>query len=125
VESFDFDMRRRFAWKEIKANERIEMIEEELKDNKKLIEEIKNRLENLNNAIFSEKDNKGIEGLNSSYHIGPAYFLKLKNYITDEKPFSKLWDYHLEGLLREYLRGLPDMENKLKKLETAYNPPEK
>jgi hypothetical protein len=32
-----------------------------------------------------------------------------------------LWNFHLEGLLREYLRGVPDIEGKMKDLKAAYN----
>ncbi len=123
VESFDFAMRRRFAWKEIKASERVGMIDEEFKkdeklNDKKIIQEAKDKLKNLNKAIYNEESKEGIEGLNSSYHIGPAYYLKIKNYDGD---FKKLWEYHLEGLLREYLRGLPDAVNKIEELNDAYN----
>ena len=69
VESIDFAMRRRFAWKEIKADERKEIL-----DGLNEKEEALERLKKLNAEI--EK----IEGLNSSYHIGLAYFKKLKNY---------------------------------------------
>jgi 5-methylcytosine-specific restriction protein B len=118
VESFDFALRRRFAWKEIAASERVEMwVGNDWKD------EAGVRMEALNNAIFSKgkEKNTGIDGLNSSYHIGPAYFLKLNNYKKEEKPWDKLWENHLEVLLREYLRGMPDAETKLSELKKAYN----
>ena len=108
VESMDFAFRRRFAWKEIKANDNVEMLKQlgtELKD------EAKKRMESLNKAI-SETD-----GLDHAYHIGASYFLKLKDL---DNNFDELWKYHLEGLLREYLRGRHDIENEMKKLEKAY-----
>ena len=109
VESMDFAFRRRFAFKEIEANKNLDMLNdlgEELSDKSK------SRLINLNNKISE------IEGLNSSYHIGASYFLKLKDYQGD---FGKLWDYHLEGLLREYLRGMSDVKTKLESLKVAYD----
>ena len=77
-------------------------------------------MDNLNNAISE------IESFNSSYHIGASYFLKLKNYYkssSDNKTdaFKSLWENHLKGLLFEYLRGMPDVNDKLEKLEGAYN----
>ncbi|KAA6316027.1 hypothetical protein EZS27_033608 [termite gut metagenome] len=60
--------------------------------------------------------NKAIEetqGLNSAYHIGPAYFLKLENY---DGSFDELWKNHLHGVLFEYLRGLSNAQDELKKL---------
>lgn len=112
VESMDFAMRRRFAFKEIKADDNIEMLEElgELKD------EAIERMKRLNAEISK------IEGLSSAYHIGAAYFLKLKNYAGDaDNGFENLWSNHLEGLLREYLRGSLNTEESIAKLKAAYN----
>ena len=109
VESFDFAIRRRFVWKEIKATDNIDMLNElDETTKKKAIDKI----QKLNVEI--EK----IEGLNSSYHIGPAYFLHLKDYNND---FDKLWELHLEPLLKEYLRGTEKLEDKLKELKFAYD----
>ncbi|WP_296405294.1 AAA family ATPase, partial [Psychrobacter sp.] len=109
VESFDFAMRRRFAWREIKATDTLSMWNEKIDSWK---EEAEQRLVALNTAIES------VQGLNAAYHVGPAYFLKLADYNGD---FSKLWAYHLEALLFEYLRGYPDAEEQLLKLKDAYN----
>lgn len=102
VESFDFAMRRRFTWIEISA--------EESADNMRLSDEVRKRMLSLNDAI------SGTEGLNSSYHIGGAYFLKLQG-----DDYEQLWDYHLAPLLREYLRGISDSDDKFEVLERAYN----
>lgn len=110
VESMDFAMRRRFAWREIKASDRLQMLNEVIPNQ---AEEAKNRLRNLNDAI--EK----IQGLNAAYHIGPAYFMKLKNY--EEKHFENLWNHHIEGVLTEYLRGYPNADEEINKLKKAYN----
>ena len=109
VESMDFAMRRRFAFEEITADERIEMLDS-LKCGKK--NEAVKCMRALNNEI--EK----ISGLSSAYHIGPAYFLKLDNY---EGNFEDLWKYHIEGVLREYLRGMPKAADHLKKLKECYD----
>jgi len=73
VESFDFAMRRRFAWQAIYPLDRISMWDGSIDDFK---EEAKERMESLNSAI------ENIRGLGSAFHIGPAYFLKLKNFST-------------------------------------------
>lgn len=109
VESFDFAMRRRFAWKEIKAEDRLSMWDGQIDE---WAEEAKQRLINLNSAIES------VQGLSAAYHVGPAYFLKLANYNGD---FDKLWMYHLQSLLFEYLRGYPDADEQLTSLKNAYN----
>lgn len=110
VESMDFAFRRRFAFCEIMASENVGMLDALDDDNLK--KEAINRMNNLNNAI--EK----IEGLSSAYHIGASYFLKLQNYDGD---FDGLWKYHIEGLLREYLRGNPEIETLIGDLKSAYD----
>lgn len=121
VESMDFAMRRRFAWEEIKAADNTEMLNDlgEMKDE---VIEVMNR---LNNAIRNDEENEGIEGLNSSFHIGAAYFAKLGLYLDDdhsnkEEAYGHLWENHLRGVLFEYLRGTINAEENLRLLESAY-----
>ena len=109
VESMDFATRRRFAWKEVTAEESYEA----MKDKMVYAEEVKTRMTALNDAICDEK-----LGLNKSYQIGAAYFLKLDEYDGD---FDKLWEFHLRGLLSEYLRGNRDAEKQLEQLKKAYD----
>ena len=109
VDTMDFAFRRRFAFKEIEANDNTEMLNA-------LPEDVRtkaiNRMNNLNAAIGP------MEGLSSAYHIGGAYFKKLEECGND---FEKLWTLHLEGLLREYLRGQEDADKKLEELKEAYD----
>lgn len=112
VDSMDFAMRRRFAWKEIKANDRLEMLND--LDGLKTIA-IK-RMQNLNDAI------ERTEGLNSSYHIGPAYFKKVMLYKDNsDTMWTDLWEYHIKGVLYEYVRGTDDVDTKMANFENAYN----
>lgn len=104
VESMDFAFRRRFAFKEVLARDTQYMISD-------LGENVINRMTNLNKAITKA-------GFTSAYHVGASYFLKRNN---DKYDFKKLWSYHLEGLLKEYLRGRDDAESILKDWERAYN----
>lgn len=107
VESMDFAFRRRFAFKEVTADDSKAMLDDfEWKD------DAVKRMDSLNAAI------EEIEGLSSAYHIGASYFLKLKNYNGD---FGQLWDCHLKGLLFEYLRGTQSVGENMRKLEKAYN----
>lgn len=117
VESMDFAMRRRFTFKEITAKNSEEMLTKENLEGvePKVVEQLKKRMSNLNEAIISNEI-----GLSSGYQIGAAYFLKYVNYLEEEKTFEALWDYNLEPLLREYLRGQGDVKNKLKQLKKAY-----
>lgn len=119
VESMDFAMRRRFAWKEIKANENTGMLDSfgEFKD------EIVSKMNRLNNAIWNEETNDGIEGLSAAYHIGGAYFKKLNLYDYKNnlpEAYRQLWENHLRGVLFEYLRGSFNAADNLKKLEEVY-----
>lgn len=110
VESMDFAFRRRFAFAEVKAEDNVKMLDElEVLD---LKDDAINRMNRLNSAISK------IEGLSSAYHIGASYFLKLKEYGEDCR--KALWNYHLEGLLREYLRGMPNADKEMRNLENAY-----
>ena len=107
VESMDFAMRRSFTWKEVTAKDSMKML-----DGTPYDIEAKQRMENLNNAIL------GIRGLGEAYQIGAAYFIKIKEYNGD---FQKLWDYHLKGLLYEYLRGNMNAKEQLDELKKAYD----
>lgn len=107
VDSFDFAMRRRFRFVELKASEQLKMLDSLNDDAKK--EEAKHRMEKLNKAIVKEKE------LNENYQIGAAYFLKLK-YLS----FDRLWTDYLEPLLHEYVRGMYDESDIMKRLADAY-----
>ena len=96
VECMDFAMRRRFTFKEITAEESAKNMGVD-----------PDRMKRLNNAI------SGIEGFNSSFHIGAAYFCGITDY-------EELWELKLQGLLKEYLRGMPDAEENLNTLKEAY-----
>jgi 5-methylcytosine-specific restriction endonuclease McrBC GTP-binding regulatory subunit McrB len=111
VESMDFAIRRRFSWVEIKAQEAISMWEDEIPEYR---EQAKAYMTRLNAAISK------IDSLGDAFHIGPAYFLKLKDYGGDKQGFQKLWDLHLAPLLREYLRGTPHIDTALKQLNNTY-----
>lgn len=59
VDSMDFALRRRFAWKEITAESRISMLDDETawggrKPEQSVIEELKRRMTNLNNCIIDQ-----------------------------------------------------------------------
>lgn len=107
VDSFDFAMRRRFRFIDIKANDNIGMLDE-LEPDKK--EEAKARMRSLNGRISE------IEGLNDHYHIGAAYFLKLKDIDADT-----LWKDYLEPLLEDYVQGMPNEQEKLSTLKDSYD----
>lgn len=109
VESMDFAIRRRFTWKEIFPEDRIEMWDD-CKGNWK--DEAEKRMLNMNNLIAS-----GSVDLSREYCIGPAYFRNLDKYDGD---FNKLWELHLEPLIKEYLRGSRNITDNLTRIKKAY-----
>ena len=107
VDSFDFAMRRRFRFIDLKANERMEMLSN--LNNEDLQAEAEKRMTALNNEIAE------IEDLNENYQIGAAYFLKLNTV-----DFDKLWTDYLEPLLREYINGMYDEGGIMSRFAKAY-----
>ena len=117
VESMDFAMRRRFAFREVLTSDTMDMIKREAR----LAEaypQIEQRMTNLNRCILT------VQGFTTAYQIGAAYFLKLTNYLdcgkVTDSSWENLWNNHLRGLLFEYLRGLPRAEEELRTLHRAY-----
>lgn len=112
VDSFDFAMRRRFRFIELKASdeERIKEILSDLQD-KELIDRAINKMNALNKEISN------VDGLNDNYQIGAAYFLKLSSVDND---FSRLWTDYLLPLLQEYVQGMYDENEIIDRFKKAY-----
>ena len=130
VESMDFAMRRRFAFKEITAEQSQESMFGSVEKWKKstgkdisseLLERLKKRMKNLNEKIVDPEYHLG-----QAYQIGGAFFIKFAKYYNESKKneqeaFEKLWKNHISGVVKEYLRGIDDKDNKLfEKLKNAY-----
>ncbi|MDO6228608.1 McrB family protein [Streptococcus infantis] len=109
VDTFDYAMRRRFRFVEVTAESQLGMLDDALGDK---AEEAKARLRNLNAKI--EK----VQELNSHYHIGPSYFLKLEEVDFD---YELLWSDYLKPLLEDYLRGSYEEDTTLNTLKKAYD----
>ena len=109
VDTFDFAMRRRFRFVEVTAESQLGMLDDALGDK---AEEAKARLRNLNAKI--EK----VQELNSHYHIGPSYFLKLEEVDFD---YELLWSDYLKPLLEDYLRGSYEEVEILETLKKAFD----
>lgn len=105
VESFDFAMRRRFTW--------VEITSENSAENMNLPDITKVKMSQLNSHISKT------EGLDSSYHLGGAYFLDTNG--NPETDLDFVWQYRIEPLLKEYLRGVPDSFEKIEVLRNVYN----
>ena len=108
VDSFDFAMRRRFRFVELRADEHLEAINESIEDEGRRLEAIR-RMAALNKEIAS------VEDLNENYQIGAAYFAKLKTL-----DFDQLWTDYLQPLLQEYIQGMYDEEGIMNRFARAY-----
>ena len=61
---------------------------------------------------------ENVQELNSHYHIGPSYFLKLKDVDFD---YELLWSDYLKPLLEDYLRGSNKESETLQTLKKAFD----
>ena len=106
VEVFDFALRRRFAWYEVKPDKVMDDIlksmgiETLLEQN---YEKYKTKIDDLNDAIVDKLK------LSRHYHLGPSYFAKIKLYYDGSKDYQaaieKVWDNHISQILNEYVKG--------------------
>ncbi len=100
VEAMDFAIRRRFAWKEVTAEESAAQMGISGTALAKM---------NAVNKVIKER-------LGQAYCIGGAYFRKL-----DGDKFEELWDNHLCGIVTEYFRGEPEADARVEEIKTAYD----
>lgn len=129
IDSFDLALRRRFIW--VRKDCNYDVIEKECKYLNKdqittiftNIKEYRKACFNINEKIISNK--KDGMGLGKKYEIGHAYFLKISKYISGDKisqqAMNKLFNYHLEPLLSEYLRSEFNEDESEKHIETLKN----
>ena len=131
IDSFDLALRRRFIW--IRKDCNYDVITTECKYTEK--EKTRNAYENIEkfrqacwhlNEQITLKKNDGL-GLGKKYEIGHAYFLKISKYTNGNKisqqSMNKLFDYHIEPLLSEYLRSEyneEDIEKHVKNLKNHF-----
>ncbi|WP_440970063.1 McrB family protein [Peribacillus frigoritolerans] len=125
IDIFDFAMRRRFVWHEIKVTRNY--LEESLKDmlegtswgeNTKL-QDLIARATALNEKFV---DSSG-PMLGHSYQLGPAYFKKISLYGNNEESYNALWENHIEPLIHEYMRGNSHYPQFIKDCEKALTAP--
>ena len=121
VESMDFALRRRFAWKEVTAEDTQKDIlnAKDEKGTPKIDEESAKILKDAMDAVNEEigRDPR----LGREYKLGGAIFAKFTKYAGKNDPFGKLWTNHIENILREYLRTHADRVTMLGTLENKFN----
>ncbi len=118
VDSFDFTLRRRFMWEEVKPH--YDVITSVLSQHgikKDIIDSLKKSLRDLNQKIEKE------DLLGKDYRIGHSYILELRKMRNDRFETSNeakefLWKDFIKPLLEEYLRGLGDEGKAKEKLNS-------
>ena len=119
VESMDFALRRRFAWRKVGANDTKKAILSKFE--KKDFDKLTKAMDALNDWIRKPESRLG-----EAYELGAAIFAQLELYGNDEgkyddEAYKSLWNNHLSIILREYLRG-QDADGKiLEKLKKKYD----
>jgi len=99
VESFDFALRRRFRWEEVRPD--CGVLRHHLQQERKLWMPLAEDLRRLNDVIAKEPL------LGADYQVGHAYLMNL-NYpagLTVAEVRSCIWEDSIRSLLHEYLRG--------------------
>lgn len=138
LSTFDLALRRRFGFYEVKPDleslNKILSFEVENQNNSvndkapgtrvPLISEMENyitRCKNLNKKIIEKLGDKNAQ-------IGQAYYGKIEHFLNQNEedqvvtPFhlQKLWGYHLEPLLQEYVGFMDDGEKKVEDLKKVW-----
>ena len=118
VESMDFALRRRFAWREIKADDSKSIIDKKLSSIDGLdTQQVKTVMDEINKQIITTILSKGDE-----YCLGGAYFKDLAEYERGKR-WEYLWKYNIKIILQEYVRGSrqrKSLEDLKKELEKKY-----
>lgn len=123
VESMDFALRRRFVFREVKVED--DLLTEAFQSGnfgallKENAEYIAKRIMELNKII---RDNGKAFGLNEQYDISQGQFASLPEKETLQELLNFVWEYRIESLLREYVRGedINDVDKFIKTCEKAF-----
>ena len=116
VESFDFALRRRFAWQHVAPEPRL-VVDHWKERGQTEWAGLGDALKRLNKAIQKNKEHLGAE-----YQIGHAYLMNL-SYPTEfnlKALKERVWEDSLESLVYEYLRGCGDEDCEVERLRGAF-----
>ena len=112
VDSMDFALRRRFAWREVTAEESADIIEKKLGAESPLVKPLQDAMRDLNAYIGGSRkitiEHKSFSlNLGPEYKIGGAIFANAKKCPEGGAAVVKagLWKNYIRNILSEYLRG--------------------
>lgn len=113
VESMDFAIRRRFIWYAItpKVTQNIILHDDEYG------KAAKDKM-NAINKVISETN-----GLGEAFQLGASYFQAKEDGEKTNDYLNQVWEYRIEPLLKEYLRGLPNDKEAFGMLKKAWDDP--
>jgi hypothetical protein len=118
IDAFDLALRRRFIWEEIGFSETALLLYEDFftKGFQEHIQGLISKAKKLNDTL--KKD------IGVNYQLGHTYYFKIIDYFekesdtkTYESALCNLWEYHLQSILKEYIKvkfSESDIEKKLK-----------
>lgn len=120
VESMDFALRRRFVWEEVVVDKNLlETVfqTEKFFENRPYIGPLTDRIMAFNNAMKTE-----VTYLNSGYDISQGQFSDMPESAKEslDKVLEWVWNYRVESLLKEYLRGDSQLTEYMEYLEAVW-----
>ncbi len=110
--TFDLALRRRFGFCKVGPN--VDVLERIIDDvEEESLQKFIKKCRELNEVI---SDTKNVFNLGEDFQIGHAYFAKIKDFLKSDKDgcvitsfdMEKLWIYHIEPLMEEYLGNKMD-----------------
>ena len=128
VESMDFALRRRFTWKEFlvadddTGKDNLKKTLESMGFDESIATGLSKRIIALNATIKNEGEKFGLD---RQYYISQGHFAHLPKDVKnkEESDIAKhVWDYHIESLLREYVRGERGVEEFITKCRGQFIP---
>ena len=122
VESMDFALRRRFVWEEVRVDEDLLTTvfrTEKFFEGRGYIEDLARQIKTFNDAMKEE-----VTYLNSGYDISQGQFSNMPESEKGslEDVLRWVWNYRVESLLKEYLRGDGQLTEHMNKLRVAWFP---
>ncbi|MCR4645955.1 MAG: AAA family ATPase [Oscillospiraceae bacterium] len=124
IDSFDLALRRRFRWKELSCDYNIiinVLLKNDLGEVEAFVESCRRLNDYLCGTFTSKKKPENSLNLGSTYQLGHAFFLKIRDIVPKGKPIEtehmkELFDEYISGTVKEYIRTVVDTDDEINKL---------